>query len=213
MSEYLDGLLPLLDGHKADAAGETVTTRGSLRIAAPRPDVYIAALGPQMLRLAGRRTSGTITWMTGPRTLADHVGPTLRAAAEEAGRPHDAVRVVASLPVSVTDEVDRARAHAAKQFAMYGRLPSYRAMLDREGYPGPQDAALIGEEKAVAERIDELRGRRRVRRASLRKLPRRPRPHPRTPAHVRIRSVPPTTPKANINPLTSGQPAPHLTIG
>jgi 5,10-methylenetetrahydromethanopterin reductase len=158
MGEYLDGLLPLLDGRKADAAGETATTRGSLRIHAPRPDVYIAALGSQMLRLAGRRTSGTITWMTGPRTLAEHVGPTLRGAAEQAGRPHDAVRVVASLPVSVTDKVDSARAHAAEQFAIYGRLPSYRAMLDREGYPGPQDAALIGDEKAVTERIDELRG-------------------------------------------------------
>jgi 5,10-methylenetetrahydromethanopterin reductase len=158
MGEYLDGLLPLLDGRKADAAGETTTTRGSLRIDAPRPDVYIAALGSQMLRLAGRRTSGTITWMTGPRTLAEHVGPTLRAAAEEADRPPDEVRVVASLPVSVTDQVDRARAHAAEQFAMYGRLPSYRAMLDREGYAGPQDAALIGDEQAVTARIDELRG-------------------------------------------------------
>ena len=87
MGEYLDGLLPLLDGRKADAAGETVTTRGSLRIDAPRPDVYIAALGAQMLRLAGRRASGTVTWMTGPRTLAEHVGPTLRGAAEDAGRP------------------------------------------------------------------------------------------------------------------------------
>jgi 5,10-methylenetetrahydromethanopterin reductase len=141
MGEYLDGLLPLLDGRKADATGETTTTRGSLRIPAPRPDVYIAALGSQMLRLAGQRASGTITWMTGPRTLAEHVGPTLRGAAEEAGRPHDGVRVVASLPVSVTDEVDSTRAHAAEQFAIYGRLPSYRAMLDREGYPGPQDAA------------------------------------------------------------------------
>ena len=157
MGEYLDGLLPLLDRRKADATGETVITRGSLRIDAPRPDVYIAALGAQMLRLAGRRTSGTVTWMTGPRTLAEHVGPTLRGAAEEAGRPPGAVRVVASLPVSVTDDPYGARAHAADQFAIYGRLPSYRAMLDREGYDGPQDAALIGDEQAVAERLDELR--------------------------------------------------------
>jgi 5,10-methylenetetrahydromethanopterin reductase len=151
MGEYLDGLLPLLDGQKADAARETVATRGSLRIDAPRPDVYIAAL-------AGRRTSGTVTWMTGPRTLAEHVGPTLRGAVEEAGRPRDAVRVVASLPVSVTDDEDGARAQAAEQSAIYGRLPSYRAMLDGEGYAGPQDAALIGDEQAVAERIAELRG-------------------------------------------------------
>ncbi len=106
MREYLDGLLPLLAGQAADAVGETVTTRGSLQIpGAPTPDVYIAALGPQMLRLAGRRTAGTLTWMTGPKTLAEHVGPTLREAAAEAGRPETAVRVAASLPVSVTDDV------------------------------------------------------------------------------------------------------------
>ncbi|MGB3231691.1 MAG: LLM class flavin-dependent oxidoreductase, partial [Mycobacterium sp.] len=81
LNEYLDGLLPLLAGEPADAVGETVTTRGALMIpGAPRPDVYIAALGPQLLRLAGRRTSGTCTWMTGPATLGDHVSPTLRQA-------------------------------------------------------------------------------------------------------------------------------------
>src|SRR6478736_4352864 len=111
MREYLDGLLPLLAGQAADAVGETVTTRGSLQIpAAPTPDVYLAALGPQMLRLAGRRTAGTLTWMCGPRTLGDHIGPALRAAAAEAGRPEGAVRVVAGLPISVTDDVDGARA-------------------------------------------------------------------------------------------------------
>ena len=158
LNEFLDGLLPLLAGERADATGETVTTRGALIVpGAPRPDVYIAALGPQMLKLAGRRTSGTCTWMTGPKTLADHVGPTLRQAAADAGR-EGGVRVAASLPVSVTDDVDAARKQAAEQFAIYGQLPSYRAMLDREGYAGPQDAAIIGDEDTVRGRLDELRG-------------------------------------------------------
>ncbi|BBY09978.1 TIGR03564 family F420-dependent LLM class oxidoreductase [Mycobacterium marseillense] len=157
LNEYLDGLLPLLAGEPAAAAGETVTTRGALMISgAPRPDVYIAALGPQLLKIAGRRTSGTCTWMTGPKTLAEHVGPTLRQAAADAGREAD-VRVAASLPVSVTDDVDAARKHAAEQFAIYGQLPSYRAMLDREGYAGPQDAVIIGDEDIVRGRLDELR--------------------------------------------------------
>lgn len=155
LGEFLDGLLPLLAGEKAAAVGETLTTRGRLVIpGAPAPDVYVAALGPQMLRLAGRRTAGTVTWMTGPRTLTDHIGPTLRDAAAEVGRT---ARVVAALPVAVTDDVDAARAQAAEQFAIYGKLPSYRAMLDREGFPGPEDAALIGDEKTVAHRADELR--------------------------------------------------------
>ena len=158
LGEYLDGLLPLLSGKDVDAAGETVTTRGVVRIPnAPAPPVYIAALGPQMLRLTGRRCAGTMTWMTGPKTLAEHIGPTLRGAAADAGRPEGAVRVVAALPVSVTDDVEGVRAQAAQDFVIYGQLPSYRAMLDREGYRDPQDAALIGEEKLVTERLDELR--------------------------------------------------------
>ena len=92
LNEYLDGLLPLLAGQPAAATGETVTTRGALMIAgAPRPEVYIAALGPQLLKIAGRRTAGTCTWMTGPKTLAGHVSPTLRQAAADAGRPEDSV--------------------------------------------------------------------------------------------------------------------------
>ncbi len=158
LSEYLDGLLPLLAGEQVDAPGELVTTRGSLQIPnAPAPQVYVAALGPQMLRVAGRRTAGTITWMTGPKTLREHVGPTLRGAAADAGRAAGSVAVAAALPVSVTDDVAQARSLAAQQFAMYGHLPSYRAMLDREGCAGPEDAALIGDESTVWRQLDELR--------------------------------------------------------
>lgn len=156
MREYLDGLQPLLAGQPADASGEFWTARGALQISAPEPELYIAALGPQMLRLTGRRTAGTLTWMTGPKTLAEHVVPALRGAAAEAGRPESAVRVAASLPISVTDDVDGARKQAAQEFSVYGTLPSYRAMLDREGYAGPEDAAIIGDEETVSQRLDEL---------------------------------------------------------
>lgn len=153
-NEFLDGLLPLLNGEKASSAGEFLTTRGALSIAdVPAPPVYLAALGPKMLGVAGRRTAGTITWMTGPKTLRDHIIPTLRAAAVKAGREAGAVRTVAMLPVSVTDDVAGATAAAAEQFAMYNQLPSYRAMLDREGYEHAHDAAIIGDEEEVTTRI------------------------------------------------------------
>ena len=82
------------------------------------------------------------------------------------------MRVAASLPVSVTDDVDGARRQAAEEFAIYGSLPSYRAMLDREGYAGPEDAAIIGDEQTVSQRLDELqrRGGRRVHRRGLRRV-------------------------------------------
>jgi hypothetical protein len=47
-------------------------------------------------------------------------------------------------------------AQAAEHLAMYGTLPSYRAMLDREGYANAEDAAIIGDEKTVSDRLDEL---------------------------------------------------------
>ncbi len=157
LGECLDGLQPLLAGETADAVGEIVTTRGSLQVpGAPAPDVYVAALGPQMLRLAGKRTAGTVTWMTGPKSLAEYVVPTLRAAAVAAGRPEKAVRVVAAIPVSVTDDVAAVRATAAEVFGRYGRQQNYREMFDREGIAGPEDLAFIGDERAVTERIQGL---------------------------------------------------------
>jgi hypothetical protein len=36
---------------------------------------------------------------------------------------------------------------------MYGMLPSYRAMLDREGVDGPAELAVVGSADEVAERV------------------------------------------------------------
>jgi 5,10-methylenetetrahydromethanopterin reductase len=155
MREYLSALLPLLDGEKASFRGETV--RADIGLTTPRVGrvpVLLAALAPQMLRLAGARTDGTVLWMTGPATVRDYIVPAIRAAAEAAGRP--APRVVCMLPVCVTDDPDSARARAERVFAIYGTLPSYRAMLDREGAAGPGDVAITGTEDQVAAQLTAL---------------------------------------------------------
>ena len=154
------------------------TTRGALQIpGAPTPDVYLAALGPQMLRLAGRRTAGTLTWMTGPKTLAEHIGPALREAAAEAGRPESEVRVAASLPVSVTDDVDGARVQGPPRSSRStgSCRPTARCWTAR-AIAGPEDAAIIGDEATVSDRLDELSGGgcRRVRGRRLRRVARGP---------------------------------------
>jgi len=155
MSEYLSILLPLLDGENAAFDGETM--RANVGLSVPRQGrvpVLLAALAPAMLRLAGERTDGTVLWMTGPATVRDYVAPAITKAADAAGRP--APRVVCILPVCVTDDPDRARARAAKVFAIYGQLPSYRAMIDREGAAGPADVAITGDEGAVGAQIMAL---------------------------------------------------------
>jgi alkanesulfonate monooxygenase SsuD/methylene tetrahydromethanopterin reductase-like flavin-dependent oxidoreductase (luciferase family) len=118
---------------------------------APAPDVLVAALGPQMLRLTGKMADGTITWMTGNKTLADLTVPTIREAADEAGRQKP--RVVVGLPVLCTDNLDAGRDRAAKVFQIYGKLPSYRAMLDRESLGGPEDICIIGDEAEIRDQL------------------------------------------------------------
>jgi F420-dependent oxidoreductase-like protein len=155
MREYLSILLPLLDGQPADFRGETV--RAGVGLTTPRPGrvpVLLAALAPRMLQLAGQRTDGTVLWMTGPATVRDYIVPAITKAAAEGGRPSP--RVVCILPVCVTDDPDGARARADRVFAIYGQLPSYRAMLDREGAEGPGDVAVVGDEDTVAAQIRAL---------------------------------------------------------
>jgi len=156
MREYLSILVPLLGGEQVTFAGETLraSTFGPLQIAAPAPPVLVAALGDTMLKLAGRLASGTVTWMTGPATVESHVIPTIRAAAAAAGRPEP--RIGVGLPVCVTDDTDAARAKASEVFAIYGQLPSYRAMLDREGAVGPADVAIVGSEAEVKDQVSRL---------------------------------------------------------
>lgn len=155
MREYLAILRPLLAGQPADFAGGMHSARIGLSTPAPgRVPLLLAALGPRMLRLAGEQADGTVLWMTGPATVASHVAPTITAAAQAAGR--GAPRIVCILPVCVTSDPEAARARADRVFAVYGQLPSYRAMLDREGVAGPAGVAVVGDEEAVAAQIGGL---------------------------------------------------------
>lgn len=156
MREYLSILMPLLAGEQVTFAGETLraSTLGPLLITAPPPDVLVAALGTTMLGIAARMTAGTITWMCGPATIESHVVPTIRQAASDAGRPVPQVAV--GLPVCVTSDVSDARERAATVFSIYGHLPSYRAMLDREGASGPADVAVVGSESEVQATVRRL---------------------------------------------------------
>ena len=93
--------------------------------------------------------------MTGPKTLERHIIPGISKSAEAAGKPPP--RIVAGLPVAVTNDVEEARQTIAKELKIYGILPSYRAMLDREGVAGPEDIALVGDEATVRAGIARLR--------------------------------------------------------
>jgi F420-dependent oxidoreductase-like protein len=156
MREYLSVLGPLTRGETVSFKGEQFRVNAGLQVTdAKPPALLVAALGPVMLNLAGKLADGTITWMTGPKTLESHIIATISKAAGEAGKP--APRIVSGFPIALASDVEGARAKAAQTFQVYGILPSYRAMLDREGIKNPEDIAIVGDEKVLDTAIQRLR--------------------------------------------------------
>ena len=154
MREYLSVLLPLLRDKSVSFQGQTMKVMGQLQSDVSPPPVLLAALAPRMLALAGSMCDGTVTWMTGPKTVGSYIVPSITRAADDAGRPSP--RVVVALPVAVTDDEAATRERAGNAFVIYGQLPSYRAMLDREGAPTPADAAIVGSAASVRTQIEEV---------------------------------------------------------
>ncbi|HMK64103.1 MAG TPA: TIGR03564 family F420-dependent LLM class oxidoreductase, partial [Acidimicrobiales bacterium] len=153
--EYLRVLVPLVQQGQVSVDGDQVSAHMTLSV--PEGSgcpVLVSALGPRMLRVAGEQADGTITWMAGPKTVAQHISPTIRRAAARAGRRDP--RVVVALPVAVTEDPATAKEKAAQSFAVYGTLPAYRAMLEREGAAGPADVALVGTAASVQDAIRSL---------------------------------------------------------
>ena len=146
MGEYLEILGPLLRGGTAAFKGDLYRSKYELEVsdAAQPVPLIIAALGPMMLDLAGRHSDGTALWMSGARTIGQHVLPAISAGAAAALRP--APRIIAGFPVVLSDNPDATREKVNQILQVYGQLPSYRAMMDREGAAGPGDIALIGDE-------------------------------------------------------------------
>ncbi len=153
--DYLEILGALMTEGRVDYHGEVFTcVSEATRPTEDPPSLLVAALGPQALKVAGSRTDGTILWMVGPNTIADHVAPRIREAAAGAGRPEP--RIVCSLPVLVTDDASGAREFADVMLENYGTLPSYRAMLDREGAEGPGDVCVFGTEQQVLDHLGRI---------------------------------------------------------
>ena len=149
--ETLLALKGLLAGEAVSIEGKEVVARGRVTIEAPPCPILVAALGEKMLDGAGQDAGGVPLWIVGPKTVADYVAPRVRDAAARAGRP--APRILAGVPVCVTDAPEAARAVAAEQLRTYGLLPAYRATLAREGLDGPEGLLVAGTEAKVRERL------------------------------------------------------------
>ncbi|MDG2113444.1 MAG: TIGR03564 family F420-dependent LLM class oxidoreductase [Actinomycetota bacterium] len=155
LRDYLSVLVPLIEEGRVDYEGESLSCRATVFRPAERPpQILVAALGPQALRVAGARTAGTSLAWVGPKTIRDHIVPRIGEAASAAGRGDP--RVLATLPICVTDDPAAIRARITASAAMYVELPSYQAMFAREGVSEPGELGLVGSEAEVTDMLGGL---------------------------------------------------------
>ena len=161
LREYLLVLNALLDGEQVDHDGEEyrvhLNNADFTRLDVPgggRPQVLIAALGPGMLKVAGELSDGTSMFWCGPNYIERTAVPAITKAAEAAGRP--APRVIAGIPLSVTANEEAARASCARVWEVYGRIYSYRKVIEAEGASGVADMAIVGDEASVRAQLKRL---------------------------------------------------------
>jgi F420-dependent oxidoreductase-like protein len=156
LREYLTILRAIRDERTVDFHGTHLTAVDpsvlpvALAGATPFP-LYVAAMAPRALQVTGELADGTIPANAGPRTIEEFIAPTITRAATDAQRP--APRIIAMIPVAVTDDVDAARAAAAATMALYDSIPSYQKVYAREGVSSGVELAVIGSAQPVTRRL------------------------------------------------------------
>ena len=135
MREYVQIVRAIVRGEDPPV-GEKWSTGFHLAGLDPRPEmpIFIAALSPAMIELAGELGDGVMLWLCNPSYVRDVVVPAARAGRERAGESLDGFEIVAAVPAALTD--DKAAAYDAMRSDLltYFSLPFYRTMLERSGY-------------------------------------------------------------------------------
>ena len=136
MREYVGALRAIFKGEEPPQDNERFRTAFHFMGPQPRPDipVYLAALSPGMLRLAGRIGDGVVLWLCNPEYIREVVVPELRIGRERAGKDLDGFDIVAAVPSAVTDDPDAARERLRGELITYFSLPFYRRMLEGSGF-------------------------------------------------------------------------------
>ncbi len=173
MKEYIEALHAIWDtwnaGEPLRFKGEFYTHLLMTPFFAPppsphgKPRVFLAAVGPLMTKVVGEVADGLMAHgFTTESYLRQVTLPTLRSAAEAAGRDPEAIEI--ALPVFVVTGADEADMKASEvavrqQIAFYASTPAYRGVLEHHGWGALQETLTAmskrGEWGEMADLIDE----------------------------------------------------------
>ena len=189
MREYTTILRHALAGEPVTFEGELFSVRG-FQLQMPMPEqparLYVAAVGPQMIRLAGELADGVLGYCWSAAYVRDVVLPALGEGAERAGRSIDDIDVACGYPTVAAEDgsgIEDAKGQVlmfataassspfyAKSFAAAGYgdlvadLRERVGALDADGaiaaIPDEVVAAMTvsGTPDEIQSRVDELRG-------------------------------------------------------
>jgi F420-dependent oxidoreductase-like protein len=117
----------------------------------PAPPLYLAALSPRMLELAGEIADGAVLWLCPPGYVRDVAVPALERGRRRAGKSLAGFEIVSAVPVAVTDDRGAGLAAFRAELTRYLTLPFYRAMLVASGHA--DDLAAFDREGAAPPRL------------------------------------------------------------
>ena len=131
------------------AAGERVSFEGkfyrvkNFRLTAPPPArpvrIVLAALGPEMLELAGEIADGVVLNWIPPETVPLSIGH-LQAGARKAGRALAGFEIASFIRTCVTDDAPAAREALARDITGYAIVDSYASFFRSAGFADEVDA-------------------------------------------------------------------------
>jgi alkanesulfonate monooxygenase SsuD/methylene tetrahydromethanopterin reductase-like flavin-dependent oxidoreductase (luciferase family) len=162
MREYVEIVRAILR-HDEPPPGDKWSTSFHLAGLGPFLDlpIFIAALSPEMLRLAGEIGDGVMLWLCVPTYIREVVVPSVREGRRRVGKGMEGFEIVAAVPGALTEDVARAHLGIRSELLTYFGLPFYRAMLERSGFGADIaafDAAggeLDGMRAAISDRFVE----------------------------------------------------------
>jgi probable F420-dependent oxidoreductase len=131
----------VLAGERVNFEGEFYRLRNfrlSLKVPAPIR-IYVGALGPRMLELAGEIADGVLLNWLAPQTVAASLKH-LEAGARRAGRNLGDFEIAAFIRTCVTDDAEPARQWLARDITGYAIVDAYATFFRASGYAEEVDA-------------------------------------------------------------------------
>ncbi|MCA9859089.1 MAG: LLM class flavin-dependent oxidoreductase [Thermomicrobiales bacterium] len=134
LREYLTVLRALLTTGTCQFSGDHYTVDVTLSEPAPLP-IYMSALRPKAMRLAGELADGVLTWLSPIDYLHDVSIPALDSGAAVSNRQRP--QVVGAWPCVVSEDPDVVWDAVGPMMSVYANLPFYKGVLEAAGITVP----------------------------------------------------------------------------